>query len=96
MLRRHPWNTIVNRYWGDSECYTARYDRMLTHRAACTSFRIIGNTPATENPAHFLSDHFGILATFQLDQDTREADASRNQRPAAGHGGNGSSDCIIS
>lgn len=43
--------------------WKARFDRIMLRGAAAADFRLIGNSPASTDPRHFLSDHFGILAT---------------------------------
>ncbi|KAL7559920.1 hypothetical protein ACA910_007285 [Epithemia clementina (nom. ined.)] len=81
--------TQWNRYYGDStRSYTARYDRVYfsNPRSAKSnkndliiikdfvvpSFALIANQPVS-NKYHFLSDHFGIATTFELQWTKTEA-----------------------
>ena len=58
------WNTYVNKYHANSKEYTCNFDRIfLGGRFKAEECHVVCNTPASERPHHFLSDHFGLLAT---------------------------------
>jgi endonuclease/exonuclease/phosphatase family metal-dependent hydrolase len=77
---KFTWDTIdhgtsCNRYYGEStRNYNARYDRVYGTTSSLTkplnlkvsNFELIANKPVT-NKYHFLSDHFGIVTTFDLE-----------------------------
>ena len=72
----HSWNSHVNKYHGESGfAFTCAFDRVFLACAEqpgdecfssgpdCTvkNMKLVGNSPASSNPAHFLSDHFGLV-----------------------------------
>jgi len=69
---KYTWDTIdhhpnFNQYYGAStRQYQRRYDRVyISPNAKCTQFDLIANTPIGNSTTHFLSDHFGIVATLE-------------------------------
>ncbi|KXZ52837.1 hypothetical protein GPECTOR_8g220 [Gonium pectorale] len=63
---RWTWDTHVNRYYQNGHRYTARYDRILYRGCTVTELAVAGNTPASREPGHFLSDHFALIARVTL------------------------------
>lgn len=63
-------DTRRNRYYGDdAPSYTARYDRVLLRGALRpTGVQLLGAEPlgGSGPRAHYLSDHFGLVARLQL------------------------------
>ncbi|PNW75306.1 hypothetical protein CHLRE_12g521600v5 [Chlamydomonas reinhardtii] len=64
--QRWTWDTRTNKYYDGGHEYTARYDRILYRGCHVGGLRVTGNTPASDDPHHFLSDHFALLATVTL------------------------------
>ena len=73
----HSWDSHVNKYHGESGFpFTCAFDRVFLACAeqpgdgvrfssgpdcAVSNVRLVGNTPASANASHFLSDHFGLV-----------------------------------
>ena len=65
---------FFNEYYGaQTRQYTARYDRVYFKSPDSTGatlhpvdFQLLASTPISPSNNHFLSDHFGIYAEFQL------------------------------
>mmetsp|Transcript_20618 Transcript_20618/g.29097 ORF Transcript_20618/g.29097 Transcript_20618/m.29097 type:complete len:307 (+) Transcript_20618:131-1051(+) len=67
-----PGSGPHNQYHGpDTYQYTSRYDRVYFRGdhilQRVTNFQLIANNPlADDNPFHYLSDHYGIVTTFEV------------------------------
>lgn len=97
--QRWSWNTHVNRYYRDGRKYQDRYDRVFTRGFSVLGFELAGNQPASSSSSHFLSDHFGILATLQLQQRQQLGEPSRQLQQASAvacrRGGSRRRDCMV-
>ena len=82
----HSWDSHVNKYHGESGFpFTCALDRVFLACAeqpgdawfssgpdcVVEKARLIGNTPASENASHFLSDHFGLVFDLAWHADAR-------------------------
>ncbi|KAG2453583.1 hypothetical protein HYH02_001801 [Chlamydomonas schloesseri] len=82
--QRWTWDTRVNKYYDGGHEYTARYDRILYRGCHVGDLRVTANTPASDNPSHFLSDHFALMATVTLPQPPLPPPAPQPAPKAAG------------
>ena len=64
---QYTWDSRINLYREEAFQFVCRFDRIFLRNAKIKDFKLIGNTPASENPNHFLSDHFGISAEIEID-----------------------------
>ena len=68
--REFTWNSRQNKYHRDGMGFTCRFDRFLYSAGGIvlpTGLRMIGNIPVTtEKPGHYLSDHYGLVTTWDL------------------------------
>ncbi|PNH11679.1 Tyrosyl-DNA phosphodiesterase 2 [Tetrabaena socialis] len=65
--QRWSVNTCVNRYFADGHAFTARYDRLLYRGCTLLGFAVTADQPCSDTPQHYLSDHFGLVASLRLD-----------------------------
>ena len=63
---KYTWDSRVNLYREDAFQFVCRFDRIFLSNERVGTFKLIGNHPASENPNHFISDHFGISAEIEL------------------------------
>jgi len=56
------WASTINRFHRDGPRFEARFDRIYYKGLHQLSYTLIGDQPLHRN--HYLSDHFGILTTF--------------------------------
>lgn len=59
--QKFTWDSRINRYNKNSFEFIARFDRVFVRNLEVKSFKLIANTPVSENKHHYISDHFGIL-----------------------------------
>ena len=58
---KHTWDSKINKYREEAFQFVCRFDRVFLRKFTPLNFKLIGNRPVSENPGHFLSDHFGIV-----------------------------------
>lgn len=76
--RMYSWNSDINRFNTEYFPFTCKFDRVLYNDDLHPlTFRLIGNTPASTNANHYLSNHFGIFSTFLFGA------SNEQQRPVA-------------
>ena len=68
---RFTWDSHRNKFHQECFSFTCRFDRIYTHRSdgqllRPNSFSLVGNTLASSSSGHYLSDHFGLLASFSF------------------------------
>ena len=65
---KFTWDSRTNLFHEGGFAFTAQFDRVFTLGGAlkARSFRLVGSEPASAAPGHFLSDHFGIVAEFDV------------------------------
>lgn len=63
--KKFTWNSFVNRFHLGGFQNRGRYDRIYLRGFTVDAFQKCANTPASDNPGHFLSDHFGLRAVIR-------------------------------
>lgn len=66
MEKKFTWNSFRNKYRANGFANRARYDRIYLRGLAVDDFRMCANVPLSDNPGHFLSDHFGLRAVVRI------------------------------
>ena len=80
----YTWDTFKNHFWPNGFRYRCRYDRIYFYNSISdfhakdavhlkvTKFGLVGDEPLLEHGGihHYLSDHFGMRATFVLSQES--------------------------
>lgn len=63
---QYTWDSRINLYHEEAFQFVCRFDRIFLKNTKIVDFKLIGNKPVSENPNHFISDHFGISAKVEL------------------------------
>mmetsp|Transcript_26570 Transcript_26570/g.57955 ORF Transcript_26570/g.57955 Transcript_26570/m.57955 type:complete len:275 (-) Transcript_26570:828-1652(-) len=63
---QNTWAPQVNKYFEGNDAPAIRFDRIFVRGCSGSDLQLMGDTPASEAPGHFLSDHYGLTATLSV------------------------------